>query len=211
MKFNIDKEKVKKVFEAYKRKVGEYPTTNDIGRLKVNHPAVPTAKWIQRHGGLIRFYNSLGLYYVDARTGLRRAGVAISSIKKSQSKDLLFSKALVEKFGESNVHWQSPYNKGLTLHRSDFRVYKPDGSFFFIDLFFPKDMDSFQGCVGIKVRKLEKISVDQNAPIFFVSCNDDGATPQHEIDRYISSRKTPLLPNLKLMHIDKAFDFIKML
>lgn len=199
-KYTLNKEKVTKVLEEYKTKNGEYPTTNTINKIR---GVLPTSKWIQRRGGIIQFYNSLGLHYIDARTGIRRAKVANDANRKSQSNDLALSKALVSTYGERNVHWQSPYNKGLTMHRSDFRIYKQNGDFFFIDLFFPKDMDSFVGCVNMKLKKLSKIEIEKNASIYFISCNMEYTNPE-TIRCFIKTRKTEIPRNIHLIHLSEA-------
>lgn len=205
----IEKNKVKiiKILEEFKLKNKEYPTSHDIDSLKEKHPHIfPSSRNIQRHGGIIVFYNSLGLHYIDARTGIRRAKVATDAIKKSQSLDMEFSKRLVGKYGRSNVHLQSPYNsEGKTLHRSDFKVYKPDGSIFFIDLFFAQDMNSLMGCVNLKVKKLKLVEVEDSAPIYFISCNEEWTSP-HSIKEYLLSKKNKWPVNIHLIHISEAVD-----
>lgn len=201
---HLDPQRIIPILEAYKAEHGEYPTTPAIGKLKRKHPTIlPSPRWIQTHGGIIPFYHSLGLHYTDARTGARRANVANNANRKSQSNDVMFAQRLVETYGEPNVHWQAPYNKGVSLHRSDFKVFTPSGRFFFIDLFFPQDIESLQGCVNLKLKKLSKIPIEKNAEIFFICCNEDEVS-DFQVERYVKSRKTPLPRNVTLMHIIDA-------
>lgn len=203
---SLDKPTVIAILKKFKTKHGEYPTTNEMKKLTAaNRGVIPSIKWIQNSGGIIEFYRSLGLNYTDARTGARRGNVAMVANKKSQSLDTEFSKQLVDMFGESNVHWQAPYNKGKTLHRSDFKVYKKDGTFFFIDLFFPKDEESFAGCVNLKLKKLAQIEIEKNAPVYFISCNEETTSP-YTVYHFIKVRKTSIRENIKLIHISEAFD-----
>lgn len=201
-------EKIIPILEKYKEKNNEYPSTMIIRRLRSGSESFfPSIRWIQDRGGIIWFYKLLGLDYTDARTGSRRSQVAIAASKKSQSVDVLFSKRLVKRYGEANVHWQSPYNKGMSLHRSDFRVYKKDGKSFFIDLFFPRDIESLIGCVNIKLRKLKEAQVSSSIPIYFVSCNEE-CTNQYYIDKYIENRKSPLPENVRIFHLPKAYSVL---
>ncbi len=187
---------------AFKNEHGEYPTTRQCESIS----SLPNAKWIQRHGGIINFYRSLGLHYTDARTGARRSLIATSANKKSQSLDTIFAAALVKRYKESNIHWQSPYNKGLTLHRSDFKVFHK-GAFFFVDLFFPQDMDSFAGCVNSKLKKLSQIKIEDNAPVYLISCNQEFTTSRSVAD-FVAVRKIPIPSNIHIMHIDDALKTI---
>jgi hypothetical protein len=198
----LDKDRVIKILEEYRTAHGEYPTTNEFVPLRQKYPGViPSVKWIQNKGGVIWFYQFLGLKYTDARTGARRANVATDANRKSQSLDVELSLRLVAAYGDANVHWQSPYNKtGTSLHRADFKVYRPDGTFFFVDQFFPKDIASLQGCVNIKMAKLKEITVEKNAMVYFVSCNEEDIS-SHTISRYLQSRKSPMPRNIKLIHI----------
>lgn len=201
---SLDKTKIVPILEEYRRSTGSYPMTNEFKQLKKIHKEIfPSVKWIQNKGGIVVFYRSLGIEYLDARTGVRRSDVAKNANKKSQSLDVTFSELLVEKYGEKNVHWQALYNKGLTLHRSDFKVYKPDGTFFFIDLFFPKDVDSLVGCVNLKIKKLSKVKIDKSAPIYFISCNEVDISPS-QVERYLLSRKNPIPKNITVLHIKDA-------
>jgi hypothetical protein len=197
----LDNDKVISVLEEHKNINGEYPNTNQINKIK---GVLPSSKWIQRHGGIIIFYKSLGLHYIDARTGIRRAKVATDANKKSQSNDIAFSKALVDAYGERSIHWQSPYNKGKSLHRSDFKVYKKNGDFFFIDLFFPQDMDSFVGCINTKLKKLSSIEIENNAPIYLISCNTEYADPYY-IHCFIKARKKKIPNNIHIIHLPDAY------
>jgi hypothetical protein len=207
----LDADKVRKVFEEYKSKHNEYPTTNAIKKLcasKENRGVIPSIKWIQRKGGIIPFYQLLGLHYTDARTGARRGAIATSANKKSQSLDVKLSKQFIEKFGESNVHWQSPYNsRGISLHRSDFKIYRKDGSYFFVDLFFPQDMDSLQGCVNSKIKKLSIASVEKGVKVYFICCNGEDTSP-YTLDYYVRHRKTPMPDNVHLIHISEVSKWI---
>lgn len=198
MKKTFDKEKMITTLTTYHTTHHEYPTTHTLESL----PDFPTAKWIQRHGGIINFYRSLGLTYVDARTGLRRAAIAAN--KKSQSLDTSFATKLVSRYGEENVHWQAPYNKGITLHRSDFKVYHKK-AYFFVDLFFPQDMNSFSGCVNSKLKKLARIKMKD--PVYLISCNTEYTTP-YSIKEFVANRKTPVPSNIHIMHIDDALKLV---
>lgn len=204
----LDPNIVKPIIEAYRKTKGEYPTSNALDKLRTgNTQSFPSIRWIQRHGGIINFYRSLGIEYSDARTGARRSSIATSANKKSQSNDVDFSRWLVATFGESNVHWQSPYNKGVSGHRSDFRVYTKTSSFF-VDLFFPQDIESLMGCVNIKIKKLSTIPVEPNINIYFVCCNNDTIDP-YLVSRYIQSRKNPVPPNIHLVHVSEIKDVIQ--
>ena len=184
---------------AFKNEHGQLPTTHEINSIE----GLPSSKWVQRHGGIINFYRSLGLPYEDARTGARRAANAFSGNLRSQSNDISFSQQLVNRYGESNVHWQSPYNKGETLHRSDFKVFTSPKKFFFVDLFFAKDMNSLAGCLNLKLKKLSKINIDKSAPIYLIACNSEYVNPD-SVREFVKNRKTKVPRNIRILHISET-------
>ena len=183
-------------FEKFKKENNHYPTTTDID----NSLYLPSSKTIQRKfGSLLKLRKLIGLPEgeLDHRTGDQRAAALHRFNNQSYIDDVRVYDLLVEKYGEVNVHRQSPYftNK---LHRSDFKIFQDKKEPFFIDIFYPANLRNLTSCLNLKQSKIEKINVTE--PVYFVVMNSDITQPQ--IDTLLSRKKNPLPLNIKVFAFD---------
>lgn len=201
------KQKILAVLEDFKKENGDYPTTLEITTLKRDHLGlIPDARTIQAYGGIRKFYEDLGLAYVDARTGNRRGDTAYLANLRSQKDEKSLYNILVKKFGEVSVHRNPPYKAGIeSLHKADFKIYHKD-SFFFVDIFNASHTNSFSGCVNAKIKKIEKIYVSTKYPIYFVSASEN--ISQFDVDNLVNNRKTFLPTNLTICTLPKFLSLL---
>jgi hypothetical protein len=174
------------------------PNSKEFQKLYKEHREIPHIRVVQRKGGIIKFYSLLGLAYTDQRTGELRAQVTLLGNHRAYANQNQLYKELVKKFKEQNVHQQSPYPTDTpTLKRADFRVYTRSRNFS-VDVFYPSDMDSLRGCVGIKLKSLATIELKKDHIVYFVVMNEEGIN-RWSINEYLKKRHSPLPPYVKLL------------
>jgi len=131
------------------------PTYLDFNENK----KLPHSRTIQRtYGGLISFRKLLGLKITDYTKGEARSKLSKNLSQTNKKEELEFYKIMVKKYGRENVLKQ-PYLFSESAHRADIGLYKDD-YFYLIDIFNPKTVDSFKGCVRVKNNKLKDKTVD---------------------------------------------------
>lgn len=189
-------------FEKFKNENGHYPSAIEIDAT----PYFPNCKTITRKfGGLVKLRSLLNLPNgdIDHRTGERRILVATNKNLLAFNNELELYKLLVQKYGECNVHRQSPYVPDKML-RSDFKLFFPDGQSIFIDTFYPENKRSLSGCVSIKQNKLKNIDAKQQ--IYFAVMNKDMS--QEFIDMYVSMKKNKLPENIKVISYNTLMNML---
>lgn len=189
----LDKEITKAKLLAFQDKHGHLPGDRDFKSV-----IGLTSRSVQRNGGIVKFYESMGVEYTKKSQGSVRALVAQKANEFAYHSENDFYKELVALFGEVSIHRQSPYvARKKNLCRSDFKVYPKTGKPFFVDVFSASDAHNFTGCVNIKLRKLKDLGVDTSMDIYFVSLNEEFVTP-FSIDHYLTHRKAPLPRHFKV-------------
>lgn len=160
------------------------------------HRPAPSARTIQRHGGIISLYEKMELEYVPKTHGAARALRATTANHNAFSTESDMYQKLTTVFGDRNVHRQSPYDTAeRSLCRSDFKVFPEKTQPFFIDVFQAANMHNLIGCVNAKLKKIIPLKV--TAPIFFVSLEEEFVNP-YAIKQYIAARKTRIPANITL-------------
>lgn len=170
-----------KILDVFGSKV---PTYSEIDRLaKTYKGIVPNAKVIQRYGGIRKFVEvSLGRTYSHAN----------SKIAASSTTNLPI--LLEEIFGKQNVVMNPlyPFSK---IH-ADFKVKD-----FYVEVFTPRDMHTFVGCIRSKLKRLPKLP--RGTRVYFLSANEE-YIKDFSIKAYIESREVPLPSNIAVMTVSDA-------
>lgn len=186
----------RKAFEDFKTTNGHYPTVQDID--KSNY--IPSSRTIQRKfGGIKTLRKLIGLADedIDQRSGTQRLSRITEMGERSFENENEIYKKLCTKYGEKNVHRQSPYNNDR-IFRTDFKVYLPDGTKKCIDVFYPADRISLLGCINSKQKKVEQL--ETNDIIYFVVMNKE--ITQQMINTIIEHKKNKLHSNVIITTYD---------
>ncbi len=200
--FSDHKSKILGAFQEF----SGYPNIKEIDILSKKYPDfMPTSRTISRHGGIRYFFeNLLDIPFVPASSGEVRSRTAEDINNRANENQGNMTKVLVGMYGKRNVHSQAPYQPSSGL-RSDFKVYA-GRTFFFMDIFYPRDMHSFEGCVRIKLKKIKDLKIKQ--PVLFVSYNED-SIKDSGIKDFIEGRKEPIPDNIKIMTKSEAIKYCK--
>lgn len=199
-----NRQQILEAFNAFKEKHNRYPACKEIDLLSKENPNVPTVRNIQCYMRMRRFYEDLlGIPYVDARTGDTRAATARMANLIAMGDESTMYKKLEALFGESNVHHGALYpGQTNTKITADFKVYYEPKKFFLVDTFSANGIFNLNGCINIKLKKLQRCGVTNVAPIYFVSCHD--AVNQFQIDTLMKAKKIPFPRTIKVLDIDTA-------
>lgn len=181
---------VDKIKEFYERN-GQWPRSQEISSI---------SRMIQRKfGGLPAFRKKYNLGYENYATGDYRSEVAkAANFKGHESENEVFD-FLVNKYGRANVHREYLVYSNAR-NRADFCIFDNNKEILLIDVFYPKDKYSFQGCLASKANKYKDFN---RCKVVFIQLNS--AISQDDID-YIVSRKKK---SLELNHSIVSFETFK--
>ena len=144
--YKYSKEQIINSIQEFIKKNGKEPSSHDF-TLENN---LPNKKTIERRwGGLTVIRKEMGLY-VDHRTGVKRTDLANQINERSIDWNQKIYKKLLTYFKEPFVHKESSIFDDRR-NRTDFKVYGK--KVFLVDIFYPKDRYSLQGCVRLKSNK----------------------------------------------------------
>ncbi len=180
-------EGVKYFMELY----GRFPMAREMDSFE----GLPSARSIQRtFGGLLQLKSELGVKDTY-HAGEKRSNIGRLINKRALENENTIGTWLDEVFGEICVHRQASAGEG-NKERLDFVVYYRGGKFG-IDLFYPEDLFSLQGCILIKMKKYKTF----HNTIFFVQMNDD--IDQVLIEKMLVAKKVPLDSNIIVISQDE--------
>lgn len=187
-------------FERFFKEFGRYPTAQEIN----TYEHLPRTRTLQRSGrnGITAVREAFGLPITDYRKGAIRREVSLRISQRGLDEERSLGRLLEARFGKHFVHGQKPI--GTRRRRVDFHVYAV-GYEFDVDIFFPKDYDSFIRCLTIKMRGLEQLSHD----LFFVAANPEITDDMAR--NYIDRRKTPLDPHIHILSYQSFLERINTL
>ena len=178
------------LFQRFYTENGRYPTGVDIN----NTPYFPSTKFFDRHfGGLLATRRLLGLEVTDLRTDSSRTASAHNAISRSYDNEQEVHKFLVTLFGKQCVHRGAHIEDTFSLY--DFFVYSKKGDFA-IDVFFPKDKQSFWGCLNTKLKKYSEC-MKTPYPLILYQMNQD--ISQSDVDSWVKNKKNKLPKNFSVV------------
>lgn len=203
------------------------PGSHELDKISKHDKDIPTSRTAQRiakhisiKNGVLGKINNLEVFYrlfdidyMDKRKSKEFSDNRIYIQRRNRIKECEMYKFLLKKFGEVNVHVQSPYFDG-SLMRSDFKVYREDGTFFFVDVFYAKSHNGFLSMINSKHKK--NINIDHQ--LFYVvmsdlykskegvySGNKEIMFEQETIDEHLKLKKNKMRKNEKVC----GFEYFK--
>lgn len=180
--------------KQFKEKNGYWPRTHEISTL---------ARRIQRYlGGMVAFRKKYNLGCEDYTKGDYRSSVARASNFKATVDEQEIGDFLIEKYGKVNVHREYLIYSN-TKNRADFCIFKNGKESFIIDVFYPKDLYSFKGCLNLKMKKYKSC---EWCPIIFVQLND--LIKEEDMDYVFKNKKSHLSKNITVMSLNQFKDYI---
>lgn len=190
-------QKIKEGFESFFKEHGRYPTAHEIDR----YSRLPSSRQIQRRfGGLEEIRKTLGLQITNFTKGAVRSAKAKAVGDRGLVSEKQIQQILLNKFGETFVHEQKPFNN-YERGRLDFYVYTKQESFG-IDVFYPNDKDSFIGCINSKQRLYKKLT----HRLILLQVNPQ--ITQKDIDQYLYTKKKILPSNMLVFSLTTFLNFI---
>jgi hypothetical protein len=187
-------------FERFFKENGHYPSTPEMNRAGY----FPSIKQIERVlGGIKKTRELLGMEIIDHTKGATRGEKCIAINKRGQVKNLEVYRILCKKFGEAFVHKEHTPLDDCRV-RVDFYVYSPAGNFF-VDVFYPTDMQSMGGCLNNKTKKYIGGAMNQ-FPVIFLMTNKD--IEKERIASFLAARKNKFGKNQSFMDLDQFNDYI---
>lgn len=185
---------IKQLIERFNREHGRYPSSYDFDKTEY----LPNAKYIQRnYGGIIKLKKDLGLSFEehDLRRGLKRSEKARIAMNKSNVDEDELYKLFIRKFGERNVHRESPYTNSGKI-RSDFIIYyhPKNDERVAIDIFYPENIPSLIGCINHKLNKMDFSKLKYE--VLLVNLNE---SLDYILNEKMENKKIRLSSNVKVV------------
>jgi hypothetical protein len=174
------------IFQRFYRENGRYPTGVDINKTDY----FPSTKFFDRHfGGLLATRRLLGLEVTDLRCDSSRTTSAHFAISRSYDNEQHVHKYLTTLFGKQCVHREAHIED--TFSRYDFFIYSNKGDFA-VDVFFPKDKQSFWGCLNVKLKKYSSL---MKTPYTLLLYQMNPSISQSDVDSWVANKKNKLPKN----------------
>lgn len=195
--YTIDK--ITKSVDDFYQKNNRYPQSNDF-----NGKDLPTARTIQReYGGLKELRRQLRLPVINYNAGEIRSEVARKINEQAYYSQNMVQNLLIGIFGENNVRRQPLFEEfhlrgPVGNKRADYWV-KVKGKNIIIDVFHPKDIQSFSTSLNQKVKNYHDVA-DRNTDVYFVSTAPH--ISQEMIGNMVKNKKYPLEKGQQVVTFD---------